>query len=340
MRPTSKRALLEQLARKGPPRGTRLWTALALIAIATIVLVHFLGSTEGAQRPARTEHPVAKAPFEGVFALPFGQAGGNAAVAPAAAEAGPIEELRQTFRRTDDLQALYLQWRDRPEVDARYLAFRAARDCELLRTGAIVVELDALSERRGERERQATLATARCRGFQARPAPRDDMLRLEQEAAAAGSLPAQVALAADTFSQRPVPDAIAVVRRALASGDQLAFDESRVLLAMSRHQVEIGGVPPFAPGDARSSDPRVVAVDLVGCRLGNPCGQSRGSISIDCGSNLSCLRDAEEWLMQMASLDDDEQRATQALAARMLVAFRRGAIDEIVRIPANAQAQR
>jgi len=340
VRPTSKRALLEQLARRGPPRGARLWSALALTAIAAIVLVHFLGSTEGAQRPARSESSAARAPFEGVFALPFGQGSGNAAVPAAATEAGPIEELRETFRRTDDLQALYQQWRDRPEADARYLAFRAARDCELLRTGAIVVELDALSERRGERERQATLATARCRGFQGTPAARDEMLRLEQEAAADGSLAAQVALAADTFSQRPVADAIAVVRRALASGDQLAFDEARVLLAMSRHQVEIGGMPPSAPGDARSSDPRVVAIDLVGCRLGNPCGQSRGSISIDCGSNLPCQRDAEEWLMQMASLDDDEQRSTQALAARMLAAFRRGAIDEIVRMPARAQAQK
>src|SRR5262249_38976508 len=127
--------------------------------------------------------------------------------------AGPIEELRETFRRTDDLQALFQQWRDRPEPDARYLAFRAARDCELMRTGGIVVELDALSERRGERERQANRATSRCRGFQGAPAARDEMLRLEQDAAAAGSLAAQVALAADTFSQRPVPEAIAVVRR-------------------------------------------------------------------------------------------------------------------------------
>jgi hypothetical protein len=338
MRPTSKRALLEQLARKAPPRGARLGSALALIAIATIVLVHFLGSTEGAQSPTRSEKPAASAPFEGVLALPFGQGSGNAAAPTGAAEAGPIAELRETFRRTDDLYALFQQWRERPEADARYLAFRAARDCELLRTGGIVVELDALSERRGERERQATLATARCRGFQSMPPGRDEVLRIEQEAAAAGSLAAQVALTADTFSQRPVPDAIAVVRRALASGDQLAFDESRVLLAMSRHQVEIGGMPPSAPGDARSSDTRVVAIDLVGCRLGNPCGQSRGSISIDCGSNLTCQRDAEEWLMQMASLDDDEQRTTQALAARMLAAFKRGAIDEIVRMP-NAQAQ-
>ena len=339
MRPTSKRALLEQLARKAPPGGTRLWSALALIAIATIVLVHFLGGTEGAQTSPRVEKSHASAPFEGVLALPFGQAGGNAGAPPAAIEAGRIEELRETFRRADDLQALYQQWRDRPEADARYLAFRAARDCELLRTGGVVVELDALSERRGERERQATFATARCRGFQSAPAARVEMLRLEQEAAAAGSLPAQAALAADTFAQRPLLDAIAVVRRALASGDPLAFDESRVLLAMSRHQVEIAGVPPSAPGDGRSSDPRVVAIDLVGCRLGNPCGQSRGSIAIDCGANLACQRDAEEWLMQMASLDDDEQRTTQALAARVLTAFRRGAIDEIVRVPAKAQAQ-
>ena len=79
MRPTSKRALLEQLARKGPPRGARLWSALALIAIAAIVLVHFLGSTEGAQRSTRSTSDAAKAPFEGVFALPFGQGGANAA---------------------------------------------------------------------------------------------------------------------------------------------------------------------------------------------------------------------------------------------------------------------
>src|SRR5262245_2019075 len=170
VRPTSKRALLEQLARKGPPRGARLWSALALIAIAAIVLVHFLGSTEGAQRPVRSESPVVKAPFEGVFALPFGQGSGNATAPSAAVEAGPIEELRETFRRTDDLQALYQQWRDRPEPDARYLAFRAARDCELMRTGGVVVELDALSERRGERERQANRATTRCRGFQGAPA--------------------------------------------------------------------------------------------------------------------------------------------------------------------------
>jgi hypothetical protein len=51
------------------------------------------------------------------------------------------------------------------------------------------------------------------------------------------------------------------------------------------------------------------------------------------------VRDAEDWVLQMADLPDEERRAALALAERMLAAFQRGAIDEIVRVPARLQAQ-
>jgi len=335
MRPTSRRALLKRLAAAAPPRGGWAW-GLALVVLGAVALAHLVSDDETAPpaaKPAARGMPL----LGGALASPFGE--GNASAAPARqTDGGPVEELRQAYRRAGDLQVLYAQWRDRPEADAHYLAFRAARDCDLQRAGGMVPELDAFSERRGEHERQMARASARCRGFQSAPAPQEEVLRLEQEAAAAGSPAAQVALLADSYAQRPLADTVAALRRGLASKDPLAFDEARVLLAMSRHQVEIAGVAPTMAGDLRVIDARVVAIDLVGCRLGNPCGPGRGMIAIDCDASAPCERDAEEWLVELAGIGEDERRTAESLAGRMLAAFGRGAVDEIVRLPATAQA--
>ncbi|HYS13409.1 MAG TPA: hypothetical protein VEN28_08870 [Burkholderiaceae bacterium] len=337
MRPASKRVLLERLAAVAPMRGARVWSVLALIAVAAVVISRFFGGSEGAQRPVNPETHGAPV-LDPVLALPFGEGGASVAAPTRAADNGRIEELRTAYRSTDDRLALYRQLRERPEADARYLAFRAARDCELLRAGAgVVAELDAISERKGERERQMAAATTRCRGFLSEPAARDEVQRLEEEAATAGHPAAQIALAADSYAQHPLAETVATLRRGLASGDPLAFDEARVLLAMTRHQVEIAGVAPITTVDPQATDTRVAAIDLVGCRLGNPCGPSRGAVAIECGANASCLRDAEEWLLQSADFTDEERRATLALAERLLAAFKRGAVDEIVRLPVRTQ---
>jgi hypothetical protein len=338
MRPASRHALLERLKRAAPRRGARVGWVVALVAGAAIGIVFFIGG------PA--ESPRATAPQERgeplldpVLALPFGEgAAATPSAAPAVEASRAVDALRVAYRSSGDRLALYRQWRLRPEVDARYLAYRAARDCELLLAGGVLAELDAISERRGERERQMAAAAARCRGFLGEPAPLDEQQRLLEETAAAGHPAAQIALATETFAQHPVAETMAVLRRSLASGDPLAFDEARVLLAMSRHQLEIAGVAPTATVDARNTDARVVAIDLVGCRLGNPCGPSRGAVAIECGDNAPCLRDAEEWVVQMADLGDEERRAALGLADRILAAFRRGAIDEIVRAPSNPQS--
>jgi len=337
MRPASRRALLERLAATAPQRSPWMWSALALIVLGTIVLAHFLGGTEQAQLPVASKERGAPL-LEGVLALPFGEGNASAPASTPGDDGGRIDELRDAFRRADDLRTLYIQWRERPEADARYLAFRAARICELMRAGGLTAEVDAFSERRGEHERQIVFAATRCRGFLITPVAPEEVRRLAQDAAAAGSAAAQVALAADTAAGRPVSETVAVLRRALASGDPLAFDEARVLLAMSRHQVEIAGIPP-AGGDWRSIDARVVAIDLASCRLGNPCGSGRGSIAIDCGPDQLCQRDAEEWVMQIAGLDDQERRAARTLADKMFAAFKRGAVDEIVRMPVAAPSR-
>jgi hypothetical protein len=330
MRPASRHALVKRLTEATPLRATGLWSALFLAGVAALLLVGFFGRSEP---PPRLAAPEPRGPplLDAVLALPFGE-GAAAAMPPApAVDNNRVEDLRTAFRTADDHQSLYRQWRYRPEADARYLAFRAARDCELLRAGGALGELETRSERRGERERQMAAAAARCRGFTAEPAPPDEVQRLEQEAAAAGHPAAQIALATETFTQRPLAETLAILQRGLASGDPLAFDEARLLLAMSRHQVEIAGMAPTATADVRRTDARVVAIDLVGCRLGNPCGPNRGVVAIDCGSNGRCLRDAEEWVVQMADLNDEERRVALGLADRMLAAFRRGAVDEIVR---------
>lgn len=337
MRPASRRALLRRLATAAPPRAARPWLILALLLLVAIVVARFAQKREVTEgiRPADTQNaPV----LDPVLALPFGSGTAGVATASPTGDTRRVEELRTAFRRADDRQALYAQWRDRPEVDARYLAFRAARDCELLRAGGAFAELEALSERRGERERQMAAATARCRGFSNQPAMPDELQRIEQDAAAAGHPAAQIAVATETFAQRPLVESLDVVRRGLASGDPLAFDEARLLLALSRHQVEIAGVPPTAVAEVRTTDARVAALDLAGCRLGNPCGPSRGAVAIDCGDNAVCLRDAEEWVLQMAELDADERRTALGLTERLVAAFRRGAIDEIVRVPAALRA--
>jgi hypothetical protein len=337
MRPASRRALLRRLAAAAPPRTARTWSILALLLLIAIVVAHFALKREVAESTRPADAPNV-AVLDPVLALPFGSGNASPPTGVPTGDTRRVEELRTAFRRADDRQALYAQWRDRPETDARYLAFRAARDCELVRAGGALAEPEALSERRGERERQMAAATARCRGFGNQPATPDELQRIEQEAAAAGHPAAQIALATETFAQRPLVESLDVVRRGLATGDPLAFDEARLLLAMSRHQVEIAGVPPTAPADIRTTDARVAALDLAGCRLGNPCAPSRGAVAIDCGDNAACLRDAEEWLLQMAELDGDERRTVLVLTERLVSAFRRGAIDEIVRVPAALRA--
>jgi len=337
MRPASRRALVSQLSALAPQRRAPVWPVLAVVAVAAIVFLRLFAGSEGAVSVEPAESPGAPL-LDPVLALPFGEGGANVSV-PAAVDNGRIEALRTAYQRADDRQVLYQQLRERPEADARYLAFRAARDCELLRAGGVFGELETGSGRSSERVRQMEASTARCRGFLSAPAAPDELQRLQREAADAGHPAAQIALATESFPQHSLVETLNVLRRGLASGDPFAFDEGRVLLAMTRHQVEIAGVAPTTSADVRTIDARVVALDLVGCRLGNPCGPSRGMVAIECDGTARCQRDAEEWLLHAADLDVEEQRLALALADRMVAAFKRGAIDEIVRVPARASAQ-
>jgi hypothetical protein len=311
---------------------------LAVAAVAAILFYRLFAGSEAPVSVVPAESP--RAPLlDPVLALPFGEGGADVAAPAAVAETGRIEVLRTAYQRADDRQALYRQWRERPEADARYLAFRAARDCELLRAGGVSAQVETGDGRSGERARHMAAATARCRGFLSEPAAPDEVQRLQREAASAGHPAAQIALATDSFPQHSLGETLEVVRRGLASGDPFAFDEARVLLAMTRHQVEIAGVAPSATADVRIIDARVVAIDLVGCRLGNPCGPTRSMVAIDCDGSAPCQRDAEQWLLQGADLGAEEQRLALALADRMVAAFKRSAIDEIVRLPAGVTAQ-
>ena len=342
MRPASRRALLERLSKTAPRVGARFWLVVALMMVVVgLVVAWFANRSEAPQGVAANEErstPV----LDPVLAPPFGRGTANVSTpATPANEAGAADPaLRVAYARADDRQALYREWRERPEADALYLAYRTARDCLSLLTGAVSAELDTFSERRNEREKQIAAGTRRCRGFVGEPPAPDEMQRVVQQAAAAGHPAAQIVLATETYAQHSLAETIEVLRRGLASGDPLAFDEARVLLAMSRHQAEIAGVAPTAATDVRNTDARVVAIDLVGCQLGNPCGPSRGVVAIDCESSGPCLRDAQEWVLQMADLGDEDRRAALALAARMFAAFRRGAVDEIVRLPASSQSSR
>lgn len=329
MRPASRRALLERLARSAPRRGRAGWIAV-LVAGAVLGAVVFLRGPAEQQRVAAP--PERGAPLvDAVLALPFGEGSAAATAPPPADAAAVVDALRTAYRSADDHLALYRQWRLRPEAEARYLAYRAARDCELALAGGVLSEVGAVSERRGERERQMAAAAARCRGFLSEPVMPDELLRLLQEAAAAGHPAALAALATESFAQGQPAEALTVLRRALASADPLAFDEARLLLAMARHQMVVAGVPPGTAAEARRTDARVLAIDLAGCRLGNPCGPGRGAVAIDCGDSAPCRREAEAWLMQVSELGDDEQREATGLAERIVAAFRRGAVDEIVR---------
>src|SRR5262249_5681641 len=131
MRPASRRALLRRLTEIGPHGGLPLWSVLIVVAAVVFLLTRFFGATEPLQD---AKAPEVRSPplLDPVLALPFGE--GNASAATASAQKVPldvrrVEELRVAYRAADDRHALYKQWRDRPEADARYLAFRAARDC-------------------------------------------------------------------------------------------------------------------------------------------------------------------------------------------------------------------
>lgn len=336
MRPASRRALLERLARSAPRRGRAGWIValVAGVVLGTVLFLRGPAEPAGVNAPQESGAPVVDA----VLALPFGHGTASAPPPPAAPTPGPVDALRAAYRDSSDRQALYREWRLRPEPEARYLAYRAARDCELALAGGVLADLDALSERRGERERQTAAAAARCRGFLGEPAPPEELQRLVQETAAAGHPAALVVLATESYAQGQSAEAMTALRRGLASADPLAFDEARVLLAMSRHQMVIAGLPPTSATDAARTDARVLAIDLAGCRLGNPCGPGRGAIAIDCGDGALCRREAEEWLLQWSELGEDERRVARGLADLIVAAFKRGAVDEIVRAPAGAPA--
>ena len=332
MRPASRRALLRRLAAAAPSRAARMiWSLVAIVAIAGLLIAYFVGPE---REPIRAVSALEPSPpvVDPVLALPFGEGRMGAAPSAAAAASAPIEELRVAFRTADDRQRLYRELKQRTEPDAMYIAFRAARDCALLLSGSGLAELDAISERHSERERQLVAANKRCTGFVNEPPAPDEMRHLEEQAAKAGHAAAQIALASDMFAQHAPGETLDTLRRGLASRDPLAFDEARVLLAMSGFLPEVGGVASTAETSVRRSDSRRAAIDLVNCRLDNPCGPA-GRIALDCGGDNLCERDAEEWLLDRADLGDDERRSALALADRLLVAFRSGAVDTIVRAP-------
>lgn len=327
MRPASRRALLRRLD-ASTPRGTGFGTALAVIGLVA-ALVAWYSSRPEPPPVVKTAAPTAPV-LDPVLALPFGQ-GANGAAPVATMGVMRVDALRVAYDRSDDRVALYRQWRDRPEADARYLAFRAARDCEKLRRSGTAVELDAMVERKGERERQIAAALARCGVFLQQPVAADELQKLGKDTADAGHPAAQAAYAIETFGERSVAETLALLKASLASGDPLAYDEARTFLSMSRHQVEIAGAPPASANDPRATDARVVALDIANCRLGNPCGPASGASPLDCGDGQICQRDAEAWLLLSAGLDDNERRLAQMLADKVVAAFRSGAVDDIVK---------
>jgi hypothetical protein len=335
MRPASRRALLRRIAAASHARGLRPWPLLILVAAAiglAALLVRRGETPPPPVVPAQRSAP----PVDPVLALPFGEgAAAPVPLSPGSAAGADPASLRAAYWAATDRARLYREWRERPEPDARYLAFRAARDCELVLAGE-QAERDEPPQRRSERERRIAASVARCQGFIEQPLDASDMSRLQRDVVAAGHPAARMVGATDAVARRPLAETIGAVRGALASADPLAYDEARVLLAMLRHQVEVAGQPPTPPGEVRQIDSRVVAIDLAGCLLGNPCGPSTGLAVISCGADAACQRDAQEWLLQSYGLQDDERMAAIAMAERIAGAFRRGAVDEILRAPAGS----
>ncbi|MCS7101335.1 MAG: hypothetical protein NZL99_06500, partial [Burkholderiaceae bacterium] len=237
------------------------------------------------------------------LALPFGLAAnelptgaGNGAPA-----VGPDADLRAAYAAARDRLSLYRQLRARPEPDARYLAWRVARECtSLLYAGDV-----AAGGGGGARARQLALALEGCRGFVREPVAADETAALLREAAAAGHAAARLAVAVHGES-RPTAATVDLIAAALATGDPLAFDEARPLLAALRYEGVIGGVPPPAGEAVGRADYRAAALDLANCRLGNPCGPARGAPGVPCGSDAVCLREAQAWLLEAVDLDEDE----------------------------------
>lgn len=324
MRPASRRALLKRLAAVAPPQRVRWGSALALAAAAFFLIAHFVQRAPAAAPPAPAAASRSVPILDPALALPFGE--GPAAPVTAVGDANPVPTLRAAYAAAGDRRALYRQLRARPEADARYLAFRTAREC-----AALLADGDRAGGMHGARERHLAAAVASCRGFAQEPVPPGESMRLLQEAAAAGHPAAQLAAAAENLASHTPADTVTLAARALASGDPFAYDEARVLLAMGRHRTVIAGVPPDGAADLGRVDARVVALDLANCRLGNPCGPSRGAPAVRCDADPACLADAQEWLLATADLDDDEGRAASFLADRIVAAFRRGAIEDIVR---------
>lgn len=328
MRPASRRALLRRLAAGQPLRGLGWGAALALGAAALFLLLHFL--QRPSPPPAAAPAPVSpRTPIgDPALALPFGSAANELSAVTAGSGAlaiGPNAELRAAYATVRDRLSLYRQLRARAEPDARYLAWRVARECS-----ALLYAGDVAAGGGGARARQLALALEGCRGFVREPVAAEETAALLREAAAAGHAAARLAAALHGDS-RPAAAAVDLIAAALASGDPLAFDEARALLAALRYEAVIGGVPPPAGEAVGRADYRAAALDLANCRLGNPCGPARGAPGVPCGSDAVCLREAQAWLLEAVDLDEDEARTADALAERLVAAFRRGDASQLVR---------
>lgn len=233
-----------------------------------------------------------------------------------------------------DLHAVYEAKRHQPQAHARFEAFQAATACQRVMDGNAEDALDwndlefrfrqrmvdeAVTDRENAQRRTAAFAKLKvaCAGF-TRPnhlPSREALRRLRMEAAAAGSLPAQViALVQDTTASASHRAAIDLVA---STGDAEAFSEA--IPVMLEFQAA------FADAALRESSAQAftVALELAACRLGKPCDGEQPVLLGLCAMSGDCMGSVEQAMLSAPGFDSSpEHERVEKLVERILQAVR------------------
>jgi hypothetical protein len=306
------------------PYATR---ALAIVATASL-LVWLAWQLLPSDTPADAPPSATRSPLgEGSpAALPFGK--GNAmAVTDRNPATMDVAALRDAYAAVEDRHEFHARLLARTEPEAKYFAWRAAFDCGValrsVQDGAELQQVvaDAIGRTGGDAEhaRQRLLAATdlkrQCGGFLHPGAvPHAEMHRLLTEAAAAGHPAAQAAL------RTPGMDLVALVTRAVQSGDAMAFAEAAPALARLAYTHRIAGV---------EAGPQNVAavqagIEIAACRVAGTCAAGSLRLVAECVHAGVCeAKSLDAHLLSLPALGGANGALARTVAADAEAAFRR-----------------
>jgi hypothetical protein len=301
-----------------------------IVIIVTIVVAGALASAWRAltDAPATATAPPPPAPTEHWLSQ----------TVPRGPAPPPPADLRAQYREVRDKHAFYVAMKDRPEPDAKYLAYRAAKDCQAVLgrhqdiAGSGYPNLgdldfafkealtDTASDRDLDSKRRAAMAglEAMCGGFTgAERLPKDaELVDLVRTAAKGGSTPAKVADALNMDDPRGMLGRLRTVAgQTFKEADVLALREMTPVLPMAPASMVEGGF-------IEDLTTRAYAFDLAACMVDDGCGPANQRSLFFCAFLARCPEGGWQQILveEMTKLDP----AAYAIVVRMAAEFRTG----------------